>query len=314
MRKPTLKRGAGLLALVILLAALWALPARAEQVVQRTFASPEEAMQALLGACMANSIPDLLSILGPGSRPLVESGDSVSDANGRQAVVQAAADRTFYHRTGESKVIVNLGFENWPLPIPLVMKGGAWRFDAAAGVQEVLDRRVGANELQAIKTLQGIVEAQGEYYSGDLDGNGVKDYAASFGSRPGTRSGLYWPPQAGWPESPAGPLVAEAESEGYTGGEVHGQARVPHHGYYFRVLKEQGPHARGGAYRYPVNGNMVGGFAVVAWPAEYGNSGLTTFLVNANGVIWQKDLGWDTSAICEAMSAYDPDRTWAMVK
>ncbi len=178
----------------------------------------------------------------------------------------------------------------------------------------MVDRRVGANELATIGTLKGLVEAQGKYHALDLDGNGVKDYAASFWSKPGTRSGLYWPPTAGWPESPAGPLVAEAESEGYVGSAMQGQSRAPYHGYYFRLLKEQGPHARGGAYRYAANGNLVGGFAIVAWPAEYGNSGLTTFLVNANGVIWQKDLGWDTSAICETMSTYNPDSTWTRVR
>lgn len=307
MRTFPMSRFPRLVCLIALAAVLWAVPAGAGG-TQPTFATPEEAFQALLAASKDNDIPRLLSLLGPGSRPLIESGDPVADVTGRESFMQAAAERTFYQRSGDAKVFVNVGYDNWPLPIPIVKKDGKWRFDAAAGLQEMLDRRVGRNELEALKTLKAMVDAEHKFYQGDLDGNGVRDYAAKVMAPAGTRRGLYWASKPGQPESPLGPLVADAMSEGY------GVPNSPYHGYYFKILKEQGPHARGGAFRYAQNGNLVAGFAIVAWPAEHGVSGLTSFLVNANGVVWEKNLGADSDAICRAMTAYDPDRTWKRAK
>lgn len=284
------------------------LPAGAQKLEQKTFPTPEAAFEALTAACRDNQIPELLAILGPGSRGLIESGDPVADKENRADFARSAQERTFYARSGDAKVVVNVGFDNWPLPIPLVRTGDAWRFDTAAGQEELLDRRIGRNELATIDTCRAIVAAQREYYLGDLDGNGLLNYAVRITSTPGKRDGLYWAVKPGQPQSPLGPLVAEAQAEGYQ------QQGAPYHGYRFRILREQGPHAKGGAFRYAVNGNMVAGFAVLAWPADYGSSGLTTFMVGANGVLLQKDLGPKTDAICRGMTSFDPDASWRRVR
>jgi hypothetical protein len=250
----------------------------------------------------------MVAVLGPGSRQIVSSGDAVADQQVLQVFLAAVGERVFYQRQGEQKVIVNVGFDNWPLPTPIVRAGKAWAFDAAAGREEMLNRRIGRNELAVLDTLMALVEAQLDYYAQDFDQDEVVEYASRIVSSEGQRDGLYWPVAEGQDPSPLGPLFAQAQQEGYT------RQGAPYHGYYFRILTQQGPEARGGAYDYQANGHMVGGFAVVAWPAEYGNSGITTFLVNTNGLVWQKDLGPQTDSACRAMTAYNPDQTWTMTR
>jgi Protein of unknown function (DUF2950) len=203
--------------------------------------------------------------------------------------------------------VLIMGREDWPFPIPLVRKDGTWRFDTAAGREEILYRRIGRNELDAIETCLAYVDAQQEYAERGVAGNGV--YAQRIVSRPGKKDGLYWPAQSGTDESPLGELAASAAAEGYRAG----QQRAPYHGYYYKVLTRQGPNAPGGALDYVVRGNMIGGFALVAYPAEYRNSGVMTFLVSHQGNVYEKDLGPDTARIAAGMTAFNPDNSWRRV-
>lgn len=272
------------------------------------FPTPEAAFEAFLAASRTGDPERLVPLLGPGSRALVHSGDPVADREVLAGLVRAAEERVFFQREGEERVTACLGFDNWPLPIPLVKTGASWRFDSRAGAEEVLRRRIGRNELATLETLRALVVAQRQYYARDLDSDGVVEYAARLVSGPGRKDGLYWEVPAGQEPSPLGPEIARAWQEGYR------RQGAPYHGYYYRVLTAQGPEARGGAYDYIRNGHMVGGFAVVAWPATYGNSGVTTFLVNTNGILWEKDLGPRTDALARAMKTYNPDRTWRKAK
>ena len=208
---------------------------------------------------------------------------------------------------GADKAVLVLGNQDWPFPIPLVRKDGTWRFDTVAGREEILFRRIGRNELAAIQTILAFVDAQQEYAEKGIGGNGV--YAQRIVSRPATKDGLYWPAQSGEDESPLGDLAASAAAEGYRAG----QQRIPYHGYYYKVLTRQGPNAPGGALDYVVRGKMIGGFALVAYPAQYGNSGVMTFLVNHQGTIYEKDLGEQTAGIAPGMTAFNPDGTWQRV-
>jgi len=296
------------LALILLLAA--ALPAQAakENETPPTWSTPQAAMEAFVAAARTGNADRMVAVLGPESRPIVSSGDPVADQQALQVFLAAFEERVFYQPHGENKVTVNVGFDNWPMPMPLVKTGNAWRFDAAAGFEEMLNRRIGRNELAAMETLMALVEAQLDYYRQDFDQDEVVEYAARIVSSEGQRDGLYWPVAQGEGPSPLGPLFAQAQQEGYS------KQGAPYHGYYYRILTEQGRDARGGAHSYLANGQMVGGFAVVAWPAEYGNSGITTFLVNTNGLVWQKDLGSQTDSLCRAMTTYNPDTTWTQVR
>jgi hypothetical protein len=293
------------LALLLVLAAV--LPARAAQ-RPPTWPTPQAAMEAFVAAARSGDGDRMVAVLGPGSRPIVRSGDRVADQQALQAFLAAVEERVFYQPHGQNQVTVNVGFDNWPMPVPLIKTGNAWRFDATAGVEEMLNRRIGRNELAALETLMALVEAQLDYSSQDVDQDEVVEYAARIVSSEGQRDGLYWPVAPGEDPSPLGPLFAQAQQEGYS------RQGGPYHGYFYRILTEQGPDARGGAYSYLANGHMVGGFAVVAWPAEYGRSGITTFLVNTNGLVWQKDLGPQTDTQCRAMTTYNPDQTWTPVR
>lgn len=304
MQRAHVRRILAVLACFTWILSAWAGPALSRQVVQKTFATPEEAFQALLSAARHKDTEEILRIFGPGSRALVHSGDPVEDSRLLEEFVKTADDRTFYHRQGAERVVVNLGFDNYPLPMPLVKKDGSWRFDTPAALQEVRNRRVGRNELSTMRTLGAIVAAQRAYYAMDPDGDGVVEYAQKITSTAGRKDGLYWEVRGTATPSPLGPEIAAAWQEGYR------QAGRPYHGYYFRLLKGQGPAARGGAHGYILNGQQVAGFAVVAWPASYGDSGLTTFLVGTNGVVYEKDLGPRTSELCRAMTAYNPDSSW----
>jgi hypothetical protein len=261
----------------------------------------------LMGAPKAGDRPALIRVLGPGSTEVVSSGDEVADANARKRVVEAYDTKHQVVMEGADKAVLIIGNEDWPFPIPLVRKGGTWRFDTEAGRDEILFRRIGRNELNAIQAILAYVDAQQEYAEKGIGGNGV--YAQRIVSQPGKKDGLYWPTQSGEDESPLGELAAAASAAGYRAS----QQRQPYHGYYFKILTRQGPNAPGGAIDYVVKGKMMGGFALVAYPAEYQNSGVMTFLVNHQGVVYEKDLGPNTAGIASGMTAYNPDGTWQRV-
>jgi hypothetical protein len=239
----------------------------------------------------------------------VSSGDEVADAATRQKFVAAYDAKHQIAMEGDNKAILVIGQEDFPLPIPLVRKDGLWRFDTAAGREEILFRRVGRDELDAIQSCLAYVDAQNEYGEKDRSGAGVGVYAQRIISETSKKDGLYWPASASGDESPLGELMAEATKQGYRVGE----GRTPYRGYYFKILTKQGPDAPGGELDYVVKGKMIGGFALVAYPAEYRNSGVMTFIVNHTGNVFQKDLGPDTARLAERMTSFNPDRSWTKV-
>jgi hypothetical protein len=275
---------------------------------QQHFPSPEAAATALFDAVRAGDKAMMLTVLGPEARALISSGDEVADRRSRERFVDKYAEANRLLAVSQGKVILSVGTDEWPLPIPLVHDTAGWRFDTAAGKQEILNRRIGRNELSTIQVCLAYVDAQREYFVRDPDEDHLREYAQHFASSPGKRDGLFWETQPGEAPSPLGPLVAKARGDGYPG--KRGSGRVPYWGYYYRILKAQGEHAPGGAYEYVVRGHMIGGFALVAFPAEYGASGVTTFVVNHDGIVYQKDLGPNTAAIARAMAKFDPDGTW----
>ena len=274
---------------------------------QQSFKTPEEAVDALVSAAKAHDRKGVLTVLGAGAADIVSSGDEVADRSDRDRVLEAYDAKHQLVMEGADKAVLVLGNQDWPFPIPLVRKDGTWRFDTAAGREEILFRRVGRNELAAIQAILAYVDAQHEYAEKGVGGNGV--YAQRIVSRPGTKDGLYWPAQTGEDDSPLGEFAASAAAEGYRAG----QQRIPYHGYYYKVLTRQGSNAPGGALDYVVRGKMIGGFALVAYPAQYDNSGIMTFLVNHQGTIYEKDLGPQTAAIAGGMTAFNPDSTWQRV-
>ena len=276
---------------------------------QRSFATPEEAAKALVDAVKASDVNGLVEIVGPASRAWLFTGDKVADANEWKLFAAAYETKHALVKDGEAKAILNVGKDDFPFAAPIVKRGDKWAFDAEAGREEITNRRVGRNELDTIQTLLAIVDAQREYASLDADGNGLRDYAARFLSTPGKKDGLYWATKAGEPQSPLGPLAAKAVKEGYGGKGRTGQPE-PYNGYFFRMLTAQGANAPGGKYDYLVGGKLFGGFAVVAYPAKYGVSGVMSFIVNHDGVVYEKDLGGDTASVAGRMSRFDPDKTW----
>lgn len=283
-------------------------PAAKSAVTQKTYATPDAAAAALADAVRAKSVDQLLAIVGPGASSWLFSGDLVADANDWKKFL-AAYDEKHSLDTKGDKSTLNVGVDDWPFPAPIVNRNGKWAFDAAAGREEILNRRVGRNELDAMQTLLAIVDAQREYATTDPDGNGYADYAKRFASTPGKRDGLFWPASAGAPDSPLGPLVAVAAREGY-GKDAKAGKPEAYHGYYYRIMTQQGKDAPGGAYDYMVGDKLLGGFAVVAWPATYRTSGVMTFIVNHDGVVYEKDLGPQTTSIAAGMSRFNPDATW----
>ena len=274
---------------------------------QQSFKTAEEAASALVSAAKAGDRKAMLTVLGPEGADIVSSGDSVADASARNRVIESYDAKHQLVMEGTDKAVLIIGREDWPFPIPLVRKDNAWRFDTAAGRDEILYRRIGRNELSAIQACLAYVDAQQEYAERGVAGNGV--YAQHIVSQPGKKDGLYWPAQSSEDESPLGELAASAATEGYR----VGQQRTPYHGYYYKVLTKQGPNALGGALDYIVRGKMIGGFALVAYPAEYKNSGVMTFLVNHQGNVYEKDLGPNTARIAASMTAFNPDNTWRRV-
>jgi len=310
-RRAVAAAGWGML-LVALVALTGAAGAEAAKAAQRTFATPAAAVQVLVEDLEINDSKDLLTILGPGGKALITSGDDVADWQRQQRFLAAYAEKHTLVPDGATRMVLHVGADDWPMPIPLVQTGATWRFDTKAGLQEVLHRRIGRNELAAIQTCRAIVDAQLEYASADRLGTGIHQYAQRFISTPGTRDGLFWATKEGEPPSPLGPLVAQAAAEGYRRRPAGGP-RAPYQGYFFRLLTRQGPQAPGGAQDYVVQGRMIGGFALVAYPARYGNSGVMTFVVNQDGVVHEKNLGPKTAAIARTLTAYDPDPTWKTV-
>jgi hypothetical protein len=276
---------------------------------QKRFSSPEEAVKSLVAAVRANDEKEMLAILGPGSKELISSGDEVADMAGREKFLKAYDQINTLEQKSANTTVLHIGADNWPMPIPIVKKNTTWVFDIGKGKQEILNRRIGRNELHIMDVLHAYVDAQHEYATKDCIGGGKVEFAQRLISTEGKRNGLYWEAKEGKEESPLGPLVAQAAKEGYANADLS-----PFHGYYFRILKGQGKHADGGAYNYVVRGKMILGFALVAYPAEYSNSGVMTFIVNQEGIIYQKNLGKDTKRKAEAMKIFDPDKRWTKVE
>jgi len=275
---------------------------------QKTFASLDEAVNALVAALRAADRKALVEILGPQGNPLVWSGDDVADRAAFQRFT-AEYDRAHRLEGGGGKVVLYVGDDDFPFPIPLVPDASRWLWDTDAGDDELLNRRIGENELSTIQVCLAYVDAQREYYS---RGQGLLEYAQRLDSTKGKHDGLYWETRPGEQESPLGPLVARARAAGYPLPPPRGPA--PYHGYFYRILLAQGPDAPGGAYDFVVRGHMIGGFALVAYPASYGASGIMTFIVNQDGVVYQKDLGPKTAQAANAMKTYNPDKAWAQAE
>ena len=275
---------------------------------QTTFATPDEAARGLIAAVRAADAKAMLAILGAEAKPILSSGDAVADRRAREAFVKACDEGNRLDTSDPEKAVLRVGKDEWPFPVPIVKTASGWRFDAKAGREEVLNRRVGRNELAVIEVLGAYVDAQREYYVRNPQNAKLLQYAQRLRSTEGKRDGLYWPVKAGERPSPLGPLVSGARTEGYKAPEPG--KLVPYHGYYYRILKAQGPDASGGAYSYLAQGRMIGGFGLIAWPATYGNSGVMTFIVNHDGVVYEKDLGKDTGALASKIARFNPDNTW----
>jgi hypothetical protein len=278
----------------------------AQEPGQKTFNSAMEATDAFAGAVQNHDEAAMLAILGPSGRDLISSGDPVADKDGQDAFAAKYRASHQFAAAGDGRTILYIGSENWPTPIPLRQNGSQWYFDTDYGKQEILYRRIGGNELDVIKVCAAIADAQRDYYAALHDGASEHQYAQKFRSTAGTQDGLFWKVKGSQGESPLGPLVAEAASEGYQ----HTSQPHPFRGYFYRLLTSQGANAPGGAKSYIADGKMTGGFALVAYPASYRDSGVMTFIVNQDGPVYQKDLGPNTDQIASAIVAYDPDATW----
>jgi len=283
----------------------------AAAIKQKTFSSPEEGVKALIDAARKNDTKGILEILGADAKSIIESGDPVADNEGRQRFVKSYDEANKLVKSGEAEMVLEVGKDEWPFPIPLVKETDGWRFDTQEGKEELINRRIGRNELDVIQVILAIVDAEREYYQRDPDGDKLLQYAQKLISTKGKRDGLYWETKPNEQPSPLGSLVAQARAEGYKGA---GGKPIPYHGYYYKLLTGQGKDAPGGAYDYLVKGKMMGGFGVVAYPAQYGSSGIMTFIVNHDGVVYQKDLGPKTASIAQSMTKFNPDKSWTAVK
>lgn len=279
----------------------------------QAFASPEQAAEALATAWRSDSNADLLKIFGPAGAKLVSSGDEVADKNARARLAAAYDAQHRIVSIRDQGALLVIGPEEFPYPIPLAKEGDAWHFDTAAGAEEILDRRIGRNEMNAISVCRAYVEAQHDYAARERAGDGLHEYAMKIVSSDGKHDGLYWQANPGEPESPLGPLIAAAADQGYSP-TAKGAMLAPYHGYYYKILTAQGPHAPGKAYSYITEGHMTKGFALIAFPAQYGNSGIMTFIVNQNGIVFEKNLGKNTAKIAREIAQYDPDRSWKVSK
>lgn len=281
---------------------------------QTSFATPELAASALIAATKSGDLSALIGILGNDAKPLLESGDPVADRAGRERFVKSYEEGSKLAKSGESKTLLLVGKDEWLFPIPLVKEVAGWRFDTRAGKEEILNRRIGRNELSTIQAALAYVDAQREYYRANPQRDKFLQYAKKFVSTQGMRDGLYFPAKAGEQPSPLGELYVSARAAGYSGKAAGAGAPTSYHGYHYRILHSQGSDAPGGAYDYTVQGKMIGGHALVAWPATYGNSGVMTFMVNHDGVVYEKDLGPHTAAEAQKITQFNPDKTWKAVK
>ncbi|HEY6644072.1 DUF2950 domain-containing protein [Povalibacter sp.] len=295
-----------LVVVLILAAATLAACSRSPQ--QKDFASADEAMQALVSAARSDDTRALLEVLGNEAASVVDSGDPVQDRNLRQRFVAAYEARHALDDQAAGAATIEVGEDRWPFPIPLVQKDGRWRFDSGAGAEEIVNRRVGANELATIQSCLAFVDAEREYYARNPQQDPLLHFAQKFFSTEGQKDGLYWPTTGNETQSPLGEGFALARSEGYFN-DVSAR-HEPYHGYLYRLLKAQGPNADGGAYDYIVRDKMLGGFALIAFPAEYGSSGVMSFIVNHDGVVFSKDLGPETTRVASSIEVFDPDQSW----
>ncbi len=297
---------AAAMAVALTAACLWSAP----QTAPATFATPDDAAHALVDAAKANDSAAMLKLFGAEGKDIVESGDAAADKAGREEFAARAAESMKIETEpgNPDRAIVVVGADEWPLPVPLIRTNGRWAFDAADGRLEILARRIGRDEMNAIEVCRGYVEAQMEYAARDRDANGVLEYAQKIISSPGKRDGLYW---EGAPDTLAPKAFADAAA---TLLQAQGKKAVPYHGYYFHILKAQGPDAEGGAVDYVVKGKMIGGFALVAWPDEYAVSGVKTFIVDHQGVVYEKDMGANTTTLAHQMTRFNPDKTWNKVE
>lgn len=280
---------------------------------QRTFSSPEAAVSAFIGALKANNEKDLYAIFGREAKEIISSGDPVADKAGRENFVKLYEEKHSLQTESNGSRLIIIGKDDYPCPIPIAKRGKSWFFDTKAGKEELLNRRIGKNELTAIDVLREYTAAQREFIRKDWDGDGVLEFAQKIASTPGKRDGLYWEAKEGQEESPFGPFIAKAWSEGYAKKPGEGPP-IPYHGYYFRILKAQGGSATGGAYDYVTNSQMVLGFAMLAYPAQYGASGVMSFIVNQEGIVYQRDLGPETAKAASAITKFDPDKNWKKVE
>jgi len=284
----------------------------APQQTQRSFASPEEAVTAFVAALRAHDQSDLRAVLGPGADRVIDSGDRFADQELQNRFVALYDEKHKIDQTTPGHAELDVGNDDWPLPIPIVEADGHWTFDTKTGAQAIIDRRIGRNELSAIRTLLACVDAEHDYFERAKQATGTGVYATRFLSTPGHQDGLYWQAAEGEAESPLGPLVDAAQDAGYPGELTHGK-QIPYEGYYFRILQAQGPNGDGGVKSFMQSGRMTGGFAVVAWPAVFSSSGIMTFIVGPDGDIYQKDLGPETGQTVSKITTFDPDLSWSRV-
>ena len=285
--------------------------AKAAAQIQASYASPQQAAKALFEAIKSHDVKSIYKVLGPGSANLIYTGDEVADQVMHDKFVAAYEQSLKIEMDSDTKATLVLGNNEWPFPFPLVKGSKGWQFDAKAGAEELVNRRVGENELFTIRFCLAFGDAQREYAEQDRNGDGLLEYAQRFRSNEGKQDGLYWPSKQGEPDSPFGPLVSSAVTEGYT---AERSTPLPFHGYYYRILTAQGKDAPGGAYDYLVNGHMIGGFALIAYPSRWGASGVMTFMCSHEGTVYQKDLGADTPEIAGKITRFDPGAGWTRVE
>lgn len=280
-----------------------------QSIRQKDFVTPQSAVHALVAAVQAEDMRTLLEVVGPEAETVVMSGDPVQDKNSRERFLASYSQGRALADNDDGSFTLEVGSDQWPFPFPIVKRNDRYRFDSAAGAEEIVNRRIGANELATIQSCLAFVDAQREYYVRNPEQDALLHYAHKLISSDGLKDGLYWPASASEVPSPLGEAFARARSEGYLAGNV--TEATPFHGYLYRLLNKQGPHAAGGSYDYVVQDEMLGGFALIAFPAEYGSSGVMTFIVNHDGIVYSKDLGTDTAAAAQSIQSFDPDPSWS---
>ena len=282
-------------------------PAKQSSTQRIYFATPQEGFEALIAALRKDDGKQVARVLGPGHARIVDSGDAAADRKAAEGFIAEYDKKHAVEMEGDAKAFIVTGETDWPMPVPMVKSDAGWTFDSPAGEKELLARRIGRNELDTIQTCLAFVDMQSEYAEADRNGDGLLEYAAHLVSRQGKRDGLYWPTQEGEAPSPGGPLLAEADQHYRQG------VAAPYHGYFYRVLTAQGKHAPDGAMNYFANKKLIGGVALIAYPAKYRNSGVKTFICSMNSLVYQKDLGPNTARLAKKIKAYDPDETWTKV-